>query len=167
MPCVAPSSRSTCGIAAALVAEGEILAGDHARRADLLGQQLGDEILGGGRGELRVELEHQHRVGPGVGEQSLALVEGGQAKGRRVGLEMAHRVRIEGRDHHRAALVKAARDRPPDHRLVAQMKAVEIAERDDAAAECFGDRLVEGQALHRRGLIGRSGERQSEATRRA
>ena len=75
-------------------------------------------------------------------------------KGGASGLEMAHRVRVEGRDDHRPPLVEAARDRPPDHRLVAQMKAVEIAERDDAAAETLGDRLVEGQPLHRRGLIG-------------
>jgi hypothetical protein len=55
---------------------------------------------------------------------------------------MAHRVRVEGRDYYRAALMEAARDRSPNDRLVAQMKAVEIAERDDASPELFWDRLV-------------------------
>ena len=57
-------------------------------------------------------------------------------------------MRIEGRDDHRPALVRAARHRSPDHRLVAEVEAVEIAQRHDRAAQGFGDRLVEGQALH-------------------
>ena len=67
-----------------------------------------------------------------MGEQGLALVERGQAEGRHVGLEEAHRVGVEGGDDHRAALVEAALDRAADHRLVAEVEAVEIAERDDA-----------------------------------
>ena len=46
----------------------------------------------------------QHRVGAGRGEQPLALVEGGEAERRQIGLEEAHRMRIEGRDQSRAAL---------------------------------------------------------------
>ena len=92
-----------------------------------------------------------------MGEQRLALVEGRQAERRHVGLEEADRVRIEGGDDHRPPLVEAARDRPPDHRLVAEMEAVEIAERDDAPLEAVGDAAGEGQALHWRGLIGISG----------
>ena len=66
---------------------------------------------------------------------------------------MAHRMRIEGGDDDRPALVRAALHGAADHRLVAEVKAVEIAERDDRAAKGVGDRLVEGQALHgRRGL---------------
>ena len=37
------------GIAAAAAAECEVLAGDDARGADPLGEQVGDEILGAGR----------------------------------------------------------------------------------------------------------------------
>ena len=68
-----------------------------------------------------------------MGEQLLALVEGGQPERRQVGLEQAHRVGVEGGDDDRPALVKAALDGAPDHRLVAEVEAVEIAERDDAA----------------------------------
>ena len=57
-------------------------------------------------------------------------------------------MRVEGGDDHRPPLVRAALHRPPDHRLVAEVEAVEIAERDDRAAKRVGDRLVEAQALH-------------------
>ena len=113
-----------------------------------LREDVGDELLGAGRGERLVEFEHQHRVGAGVGEQRLALVERGQAERRHVGLEVTHRMRVEGGDDHRPPLVKAARDRPPDHRLVAEVEAVEIAEGDDAALEVVGNTAVEGQPLH-------------------
>jgi hypothetical protein len=57
-------------------------------------------------------------------------------------------VRIEGRDDHRPPLVEAALDRSPDHCLVAEMEAVEIAEGDDGPSEIVGDPAGEGQALH-------------------
>ena len=59
------------------------------------------------RGQRAVEVEHQHRIGPGRGEQLLALVERGQAERRRIGAEMAHRMRIERRDDRRAAFGRA------------------------------------------------------------
>ena len=52
-------------------------------------QHIGDELLGVHRGELGAELEHQHRVRAGMGEQLLALVEGRQAERRHVRLEEA------------------------------------------------------------------------------
>ena len=113
-------------------------------------QHLGHELLGVHRGELGVEFEHQHRVGAGVREQVLALVERGQAERRDIGLEELDRVGVEGRDDRRPPFVESALDRPPDHRLVAEMEAIEIAEGEDAAREVIGDAAVEGQPLHRR-----------------
>ena len=57
-------------------------------------------------------------------------------------------MRIEGGDDHRPPLVESALDRAADHRLVAEVEAVEIAERDDAPLQGFGDAAGEGQALH-------------------
>ena len=85
---------------------------------------------------------------PACGEQLLALVERGQAERRNVRLEMPHRVRVEGGDDHRPPHVEAERDRAVHHRLVAEVKAVEIAEREDGAAELVGDGLVVEQPLH-------------------
>ena len=51
---------------------------------------------------------------------------------------MADRVGVEGGDDDRPALVRAALHRAADHGLVAEVKAVEIAERDDRAAKASG-----------------------------
>ena len=53
MPCCAPSALQQRDIAAAALAEGEIVAGDDARRADPLRRAVGDELLGAGRGAAR------------------------------------------------------------------------------------------------------------------
>ena len=103
-------------------------------------------------GQLGVEVEHQHRVGAGMGEQPLALVERGQAERRDVGLEVAHRMRVEGRDDHRPPLVGAALrppGRPPPGGRGGSRRNCRARR---PRREVFGDRLVEGQALHCAGL---------------
>ena len=50
-------------IASTALAEGEIVTGDDAARADLAGEDVADEILCAGGGERRAETEHQHGVG--------------------------------------------------------------------------------------------------------
>src|SRR5690242_15054933 len=63
---------------------------------------------------------------------------------------------IEGGYNSRPALVEAALHRSSDHRLVAEVETVEIAECDDGPAQAFGDAAGEGQALHRAAaLVGR------------
>ncbi len=83
-----------------------------------------------------------------MGKHPLALVKRRQPERRGVGPEVADRVRIEGRDDDRPPLMRAALYCSPDHRLVAEVKAVEIAKRDDRAAKLVGYRLVVEQALH-------------------
>jgi len=93
-----------------------------------------------------------------MGEQGLALVERGQAEGRHAGPEELHGMRIERRGDHRPPLVEGARDGAARHRLVAEVKTVEIAERDDAPLETVGDSAGEGEPLHCPGLYRRSAE---------
>ncbi len=71
-------------------------------------------------------MEHQHRVRARRGEQPLALIERGQAKGRRVGLEISCRVRIEGCDKRRPTPGARAFDRATDNRLMSQVEPIEI-----------------------------------------
>ncbi|HEY0626551.1 MAG TPA: hypothetical protein VGD10_07430 [Allosphingosinicella sp.] len=61
-------------------------------------------------------------------------------------------MRIEGRDQHRPRFCPGALDRPAHHRLVARMKSIEIAERDDAPAQRFRNRRAAVQPLHAAGL---------------
>jgi hypothetical protein len=61
-------------------------------------------------------------------------------------------MRIEGRDQRRPPVRAGARHRPPDHRLVPEMEAVEIAQRDDPARQMLGDNRAPVQALHGRAI---------------
>jgi hypothetical protein len=111
-----------------------------------------NELFGRRRGKRAVEAEHDHRIGAGLGKQALALVEAGQAKGRRVGAEVAHRMGIEGRDQSWPPLRACAGHGAADHRLVPGMKPIEIAERDDPPAKRPGNRRAAVQPLHGRAI---------------
>ena len=113
MPCLRAELAQHRRIAAAALAEGEVLAGDDARRADAA------RPAARRRNPRRwcaassaPKSEHQHGVRAGMREQPLALVERGQPERRHVGLEVADRVRVEGRDDHRPPLVRS-RAAPP------------------------------------------------------
>ena len=103
------------------------------------------------RGEVGVELEDQHRVGAGGADSRSRCSSVVRRNQRRFGRKIAHRMRIEGRDQRRPALDAGAIDGAADHRLVAEVKSVEIAERDDAAAKMGRNRRAPIQALHRDG----------------
>ena len=136
-------------IAAAALAEGEVLAGHHAGRADPAGEMIGDELRARSRRRSAAsKWKTSIASTPAAASSACALVEIGQAEGRQIGPEEARRVRIEGRDQGRPALGPRARDGAADHRLVAGMKSVEIAERDDAAAKRGRNRRAPVQALH-------------------
>ena len=63
-------------------------------------------------------------------------------------------MRIEGRDQRRPPLGPRARDRAPDHRLVPEVKAIEIAERDDPAREMRRHRRAPSSRSIRGALYG-------------
>src|SRR3546814_7037683 len=86
------------------------------------------------------------RVGTRRAEQLLPLVERGQAEGGDVGLEEAHRMRVEGRDDRGAAVILRMMHRAADDRLMPGVEAVEIAERDHPAAQRIGDAIVAVEA---------------------
>ena len=106
------------------------------------GEQLGDEVPGARLRQRVVEAEHQHRRRAGGREQLLALVQLGQPEPRHVRGEVAHRVRVESGDDRRAAFPARPFDRLGDDRLMPEMEAVEVAERDDRPAKGLGDGLA-------------------------
>jgi len=61
-------------------------------------------------------------------------------------------VRVEGRDDRGAAGGTRTLDRAANHRLVPQVKSIEIAERDIAPAKALGHRRAAGKPLHGVGL---------------
>ena len=62
-------------VARPALAEAEVVAGHDARGAEPLHQHVGDELLRVHGRKLGAEAEDEHRVGAGVREQPLALVE--------------------------------------------------------------------------------------------
>ena len=116
------------------MAEDEIVADHDMGDLEPLAQHLDDEGLGALARQLAVEMQHEEMVEADRLELAHLDAKGRQAEGRRVGREEFARVRLEG--HHRVAgpeLAGMAR-RGGDHRVVATMDAVEIADRDYRAA---------------------------------
>jgi C4-dicarboxylate-specific signal transduction histidine kinase len=106
----------------------------HTRRTEMIDQQR-DKLLRAFGGKIGGEMKQQHCVRACCAEQSFALIERGEAEGRRIGPEQAHRVGIERRDDDGAAFGPRPVYRAADHRLMPAVKAIEIAERHDAPAQ--------------------------------
>ena len=105
------------------------------------------EFRRGHAGELLVEGKAAHEVEPHVAFLPQRLqhahldAEGGEAERRLVGPEEGARMRLERQNADRAVIGLRPLEGARDHRLVAEMHAVEVAERDGAAA-AFGRDLV-------------------------
>ena len=121
---------------------------------------IGAKSLDTLRGEARAYSQSlwtaAQRLGSGHIPAFLALVERGQAKGLRIGPEIAHRVGIEGGDDAGTAFSPRPCQRLADHGLMAEMEAIEIAQRDDGAPQAFGHRFTVVEANHGLGYRSRS-----------
>ena len=121
------------------MAEDEIVTDHHMARLQALRQQLGRELLGGLGREGEVEMKDEESIdadrldGTGLGPQ------GREAKRGIAGLEHFARMGLEGEDRRRPALCRRLVAGGADHRLMAEMHAVEIADRDDRARGIGGD----------------------------
>ena len=104
------------------------------RRTEPLGDDFGCEPLRRQPGQLRAEVDDEGFVEPNGGEQFELHRQRGEPEEGLVRVEKFARVRLE---HHRTrafagCLAKVAR--APEHRLMAAMDAVEIADGDHGAA---------------------------------
>ena len=131
------------GRAAALRAEMEIEADRNAGHRQPLHQHACDEVLGRELGQRRVEAEHDGAVEPGRRQQPQLRPLVGQPEQRLVRPKDAARVRLEGERRGRPAERLGALQRSRDHRAVAAVHAVEIADGDHRAAQ----RVVVGRVV--------------------
>jgi hypothetical protein len=90
-------------VAAALVAEKEVVADQDVTRMQTLDQDLAHEVLGAQCGERLVERQHEDVVNAECLEQAQLQAERGELERRVVGAEEATRVRLEG-EHAQAGL---------------------------------------------------------------
>ena len=103
-----------------------------------------DEPLRGPGRHLAGERHDEHGVDAGLAEQRGPGVQVGQRRRRVLGPQHRHRVRVEG-DRHDGQAAQRPRDLagPAHDVLVAEVHAVEVADRDDGPAEVAGH-VVEG-----------------------
>src|SRR5712671_1582645 len=120
--------------AAPLVAEDEIVADDGVAHAEIADEHGLDEILCALRGEGEVEMQREQQIDAERLEVPRLGAERRQAKGRVVRPENTAGMRLEGEDRvgHGGSTGDSAG--LADHRLMAEMDAVEIADGDNRPA---------------------------------
>ena len=134
--------------AGAALAEGVVVADDDVADVQAAHQGVGDEVVGGGLRIGEVEPPHEQEVRAHVLDQLRLDAERGEAEGGEFGLEGRSRVRLEGQDAEGPGLGAGERQTGRDHRLVAAMHAVEIADGDDPLADIRRDVVGMTQDQH-------------------
>ena len=122
------------GVAAAPGAKHEVVADHHMGRLQPLAQHLDHEGFGALAGQLGVEMQYEQVVDADRLEMADPDAERRQAEGRLARREELARMRLEGEHRQAGAELAGAARRGADHRLMAAMHAVEIAERHHRAA---------------------------------
>ena len=161
-------SNSSCerrklGGALRALAEAEVLADRHVLGAEPADQHVLDELLGALLGEPAVERDHHQLLDAEPGDQVALDRERVEQLGRRLRVDHRQRVRVEGQ--HRVAAA--------DHLAVAEVHAVEGADRDAARAASPARRrgaevtFMRARTLRRAGARHRAARRSRAARRRA
>ena len=131
----APSCFQKLRRAQPLLPEMEIGAHHHAANAEPPDENIGDKRFGRNIGECGVEAHHHRAVEPRAGEQPQLRRLGRQPEQGLVRPEEHPRMRLEGERQRRRAESARPRSRRIDHRAMAAMHAIEVADRDEAALE--------------------------------
>ena len=118
----------------------EVVADHRAADPVAIDEHARDEVGGFERGERAIELHHDGAVECGGREEPELGVAIAEPKQRLVRREEGARMRIEGEHRRRAAEPARAGNRSGDHRAMAAMHALEIADRDHRASERAGMR---------------------------
>src|SRR4029077_7084555 len=128
--------------AGAIGAEMKVEADRRAADGEAVDKNALDEIFGSQFGKVGVEGQHNRAVEPGGGEQAQFGGFGSEPEQWFIGIEEGTRMRLEGERSRRLAEHARPRQGRRDHRLVAAMHPVEIADSDRRAAERFAGREI-------------------------
>ena len=121
--------------AGATAAEPKIRAFDQRPGIELFANDLGKELVRPQGQQCLVGRIGQHGVDAQAGQQFGFAVRPRQRRRRRVGSQQPHRVRVEREDHGRPTHLAGASQQPLDDPGMAQMDAIEVADRHGARAE--------------------------------
>ena len=123
----APIGGEHLGVARRAVPETEVLAHRHARRLQALHQNVVDELFGGLVRKAAIERDHDQIVHTQPADQVGLGIEAGEEFRSSLGPDDLQRVRLE-REHGVGTR---------DHLSVAEVNAVEFADRDPAGARLY------------------------------
>ena len=145
-------------VARALGAEAKVVTDQHVFRAEAEHQHVIDEGLRRLRGEGLVEAQYHHLLDAAAVQLAKLVAQRGDACRRELGLvqqrrEVVARVRLEGHHARRQAAVFGFGDEQREHRLVAAVHTVEVADRERAGGRDAGV-VKAAKHLHRCGIIG-------------
>lgn len=115
--------------------EAEVAPDEDRGRVQRIDEDVADEVLGGQRGERAIEGEHQRRVEVKLAEQLDLALGRDDVLGAQLGPEHFERVAVEGDRHGSCADRPGVLAHPLDHGAVPDVNTVELADRDDGAAE--------------------------------
>jgi hypothetical protein len=114
---------------------GEVVPDDDVRAAERAREIARDERVRGRRGVAEVERLDDRRVRAGLGEQLELPWQRREERRGELGAEHADGVRLEGQDHRRGAAPVRELAGEREEPLVPEVHAVEVADRDGAAAQ--------------------------------
>ncbi len=123
-------------------AEVEVKPDHGAAHREPLDQDAADEVGRGQMGQRSVEGKHDRAVESGRRQQPQFGGLVGQPEQRLAGIEESARMRLESQRRGRLAQSLGAAARNRNHRLVAAMHAIEIADGDDRPAQAVTGRVV-------------------------
>ena len=139
---LATHAEQKLAVAAASVPEGEVVARDHVACRQASDQDLLDEGFGGPARERRIEPQHDQEIDPHGLETTRLETKRRQAEGFRIGLEHPSGMGLEGQHPPLDAGVAGDASGLGDHRLVAAMHPVEIAD-GNRRVPCVPGQIVE------------------------
>ena len=132
--------------------EVHVVADHHVRELDMAKQEVAHEGLRVERREGAREALYDGHVDAQPGQARQAIVQRLEHERRAPGRQHRDRMRLEGERHRQPCRLPRPRHRAPDDRLVAQVRAVEVAEREDAAGEPLGPGREVADDAHRHHL---------------
>ena len=97
-------------------------------------RQTANEVFRGCGGKRQIEGDDQEALDSKVANQAQLVRGGGQKARRRFRAQHAHGMRIEGDSHRCAATLFGIEQRLPEHGLVAEVDAIEDADRQEEGA---------------------------------
>ena len=123
------------GVARTASAEAEVVSDEHRADAERADEHVLHELSRRQVRELLVEAEHERRIDARLAEELELLMHADEVLGADLGPQQRERIAVERDGDDSGAAGGGIHPRPVEHRAMAGVHAVELADRDDRGAE--------------------------------